>query len=381
MRNLLKVFMKQFFGAEYEGFRKSIFIAAILFFAIYTAEIRMSVAPGVLFLTATVFTAGVIWQALHASSNAEYLQGIVVQPFENKSLVASYVLSVSIYTIVSKSLVVLALFFAIGDWTPLQMALALMCAANSCLFMSLYSVTRGILRRVLMVVWGCVILGAILGPIGEMVQAAVLVVSMLLSAGILLQTDGYLLYQPVVARKVFLSSANKGSIFIYLCRYLLTNKTYLVNTAGLCAIACFLPAFLKPFSELYVLPIGFAIISLNTPLYILLSVDPDLDRAVRVLPGQGFSFCSKYWVFLAGVQMMICSLYLISWQLQQGGITIGTVLTGVFFVITSTFLSVCLEWYYPLRNWKLESDLYHHPRKYLVPLLMLLISGMLTLMH
>ena len=29
--------------------------------------------------------------------------------------------------------------------------------------------------------------------------------------------------------------------------------------------------------------------------------------------------------------------------------------------------SVFYEWYVPLRNWKIESDLWHHPRKYAVP--------------
>ena len=378
MRNLLKVFMKQFFGAKYEGLRKSIFVAAIVFFAIYTAEIRMSVAPSVLFLTATVFTAGVMWQALNASKNAEYMQGIMVQPFENKSLVASYVCSISLYTLISKSLVVLVLFFAIGSWTPTQIGLALLCAVNSCLFMSVLYVTRTIFQRVWMVVWGCVVLGAVIGVLGDSVRIIVLLISVLLFLIVLLQVDGYLFYRPVSAKRVFMGCGKKGSIFVYLFRYLLTNKTYLINTAGLCLIAAFLPVLLKPFAEFYVLPIGLAIISLNTPLYILLSSDPDLEQAVRVLPGQGLSFCSKYWFFLIGVQMIICSIYLGSWQFQYGGVSVGAVGTGVFFVAMSTLLSVCLEWYYPIRNWKLESDLYHHPRKYLVPLVMLLIAGILS---
>ena len=40
-----------------------------------------------------------------------------------------------------------------------------------------------------------------------------------------------------------------------------------------------------------------------------------------------------------------------------------------------TILSVILEWKHPIRGWKTESDLWHHPRKYLVPLIMLLIAS------
>ena len=30
---------------------------------------------------------------------------------------------------------------------------------------------------------------------------------------------------------------------------------------------------------------------------------------------------------------------------------------------------------YPIRDWKIESDLWHHPRKYVVPMVMLLLAG------
>ena len=50
----------------------------------------------------------------------------------------------------------------------------------------------------------------------------------------------------------------------------------------------------------------------------------------------------------------------------------GTVL---LFAIQSAILSVILEWKHPIRGWKTESDLWHHPRKYLVPLAMLLMAA------
>ena len=37
--------------------------------------------------------------------------------------------------------------------------------------------------------------------------------------------------------------------------------------------------------------------------------------------------------------------------------------------------SVFMEWFCPVRGWKIESDLWHHPRKYIVPALMLLLAG------
>ena len=50
-------------------------------------------------------------------------------------------------------------------------------------------------------------------------------------------------------------------------------------------------------------------------------------------------------------------------------------LYAVLVALQSAILSVLLEWFHPVRNWKIESDLWHHPRKYVVPLIMLLIAG------
>lgn len=61
--------------------------------------------------------------------------------------------------------------------------------------------------------------------------------------------------------------------------------------------------------------------------------------------------------------------------MQNHGVTAMTILTAVFFALQSAVLSVLLEWFYPIRNWKIESDLWHHPRKYVVPAIMLLAAG------
>lgn len=48
--------------------------------------------------------------------------------------------------------------------------------------------------------------------------------------------------------------------------------------------------------------------------------------------------------------------------------------TVLLFALQSAILSVILEWNPPIRDWKTESDLWHHPRKYVLPLVMLLVE-------
>ena len=116
MKNTIKALSKQFFGAKYESARKSLLAAAILFIAIYAAEIRVAVAPAILYLTSTLFTAGVMWQVLTGRRQMEAMQGMLMLPLDHRGFVFGYVLVLGAHTLVTKTLLVWALFFAAASW-------------------------------------------------------------------------------------------------------------------------------------------------------------------------------------------------------------------------------------------------------------------------
>lgn len=377
--NPYKLFLKHVFGAKYEGVRKSIFVVAIIFSAVFAAEVKMEIASCVLFLTATVFTAGVMWQTLGSKSNMENLQGALVLPYENRQLVFAYVFSLSVYTLLSKSALILVLFFAVGSWRMEEVIIALLCALNGCLFAVMGYLFRKKAKCILVLLWFAGYVTAIFFVGNQVTFGIIIFVSLLVAAAFLFTADAYAFYNPGTARTVLKNSSKRGSFFIYALRYLWANKNYMVNTAGLCAVACVLPMVLNQLGSLNVLPIGLAILSLNTPLCILLSVDRDLEQAVRMLPGQVIRFGMKYCGFLAVINMLLSSIYLLSWQLQFGNVSIRMLCVAGIFAVLSAVCSVTLEWVYPLRNWKLESDLYHHPRKYIVPAIMMLLAGIVSL--
>ena len=92
MKNTIKALSKQFLGAKYESARKSLLAAVILFIAVYTAEFRVVIAPFILYLTSTFFTAGIMWQVLTGRRHMDAMQGMYMLPFDNRSFVFSYVL-------------------------------------------------------------------------------------------------------------------------------------------------------------------------------------------------------------------------------------------------------------------------------------------------
>ena len=75
--------------------------------------------------------------------------------------------------------------------------------------------------------------------------------------------------------------------------------------------------------------------------------------------------------------MAVNSVYLISWQIGKGGVNSTEIITALIIALQSAVLSVLLEWFCPVHNWKIENDLWHHPRKYVVPLIMFLIAGLI----
>ena len=106
MMNTVKALSKQFFGAKYENVRKSLLAAAFLFIVVYAAEFRVAIAPFILYLTSTFFTAGIMGQVLTGWRHMEAMQGMFMLPFDNRSFVFSYVLVLGAHTLITKTLLI-----------------------------------------------------------------------------------------------------------------------------------------------------------------------------------------------------------------------------------------------------------------------------------
>lgn len=374
----VKALSKQLFGARYESVWKSLIASAILFFATNAAEFQMAIAPFILYLTSTFFTAGIMWQMLTGKRQKEAMQGMFMIPFDNRSFVFSYVSVLGAHTLITKTLPVWALFFAAASWNIWEIILAIFCGSMACV---VTSAGYGIYKKghiMAPILWAAGIWATILLVRQWAVVLIAAVVSLAAAVLYLAFADAYDFYNATVSKKTVRHTGHTGNVFTYLIRYLMANKSYLINTAGLCVIACFLPLLLGEFGKLDLFPIGLALLCLNTPICTLLSCDPDLEQAIRVLPGQADRFCRRYCLFVFAVNGMIASIYLCSWQIFHGGIGLAHAGMLFLFSLQSAILSILLEWNAPICSWKTESDLWHHPRKYLVPLCMLMIAAIVS---
>ena len=328
---------KKLFGVNYERLIRTLLLDLVVFWGLHMAGFQVRIAPAILYLMTVAFSAGVMWQALSSEDNRANLENMFMLPFEGRSLVCSYVAALGAYTLLAETAGLLAVVLAISQWSWREVLGSILCALAAVLAVScLYPLRLG-------------------------------------------RTDAYVFYvQPENTRRI-VKTRRRPSVRRYLFRYLMAHKNYLVNTAAMWGVACVLPVLLGQREARFILPVGFAILSLNTPLCILLSCDPALEQAVRFLPGQQKAFCIPYCLFLFGCNLAADIIFLCSWQLRIGGIAPLHSLTAASFALLSAAGSVLLEWYCPIRGWKIESDLWHHPRKYIVPAIMMLLAGLVSL--
>lgn len=368
-----KAFAKKLFGAKYERLPRTLFMDVIVFWGLYIAGFQVQIASFVRVLMISAFTAGVMWQALSSKDNAVELTAMLMLPHQRREFVFSYVGMLGAYTVLTKTGLLFAVLQAVSAWKPVELVGMILCMIHAVLMVAAaYS-----LRKYWYAggIWVTAIVSAILFLRSELLLDLLLLVNGLFAILILWKADGYVFYQKESKKSHTVRQRKRASLWRYFFRYLSCHKNYLLNTAVMWCVALVLPCFLKEMAGLSVIPVGFAILSLNTPICILLSCDPDLEQAVRFLPGQKQRFCIPYCLFIFLCNMAADVIFLLSWQIQNGSVTAHMIAGAVFFALQSAVLSVLLEWFYPIRGWKIESDLWHHPRKYVVPVVMLLLAG------
>lgn len=373
MKMIFSAFSKKLFGVKYGRLTRTVFICLIVFWGLYTGGFRIPVAPFILYLTVSTFTAGVMWQALSSEDNAVNMLNMIMLPFERQKFVFSYVAAMGIYTFLTKTAVLLAVLLAVSVWNLTEILCGVLCAVNAILVTAaMFSLRRYWYTGTF---WTAAVLAAIFLGWDKPWFIPVISASSILAFLFLQNADAYSFYIQKNKSRGAVRGHKHHSVWIYFFRYLGSHKNYLVNTVIMWCAACVLPLAFKQMESLFVIPVGFAVLSMNTPVSILLSCDPALEQAVRFLPGQKKTFGIPYCLFIFLCNLAADVIFLCSFQIQTGGVTDWMIVTAVFFALQSAVFSVLLEWFYPIRGWKIESDLWHHPRKYIVPAVMLLLAG------
>ena len=340
-----KAFAKKLFGAKYERLSRTLLIDMIIFWGLYIAGFQVQVAASVRILMISAFTAGVMWQALSSKDNAVELKHMLMLPHQPQEFIFSYVAALGAYTILTKTGLLLAVLLAVSAWKPIEMIGMVISMLHAVLMAAaVYSLRKYWYAGGL---WAAAIVSAILFLGSELLVGLLLPVNGLVAVLILRKAEDCAFYQGESEKSHAIKQGKRGSLWRYFFRYLSSHKNYLLNTAVMWCVAIVMPCFLREMAGLSVVPVGFAILSLNTPICILLSCDRDLEQAVRFLPGQKRRFCIPYCLFIFSCNMAADAIFLCSWQIQNGGVTVLMIGGAVFFALQSAVLSVLMVLSHP----------------------------------
>lgn len=332
-----QIFARRLLGVRRERMVRGILLCAVLYGSLWTAGVRVAVAPPVKYLMVLAVTGGTMWKALLSRDLEADLRHLSALPVGEESLAGAFTLALGTYVFFLRTGPLLAVLSAVCPWKKGEPSVCALCVF-------------------------C----------GVLVPAGLLFLPR--------KHKGACILCPEASRagERHLTGTSSPSIQRYLLRYLLVHRNYLVNTAALMGVALALPYFLGMLEAKIALPMGFALLSLNTPLQILLSCDPSLERMIRMLPGQEKAFFLPYGMLLFGSGLILNHVYLISWTFQKGGVSGSMVLLALWYALQSAVGAVFLECRFPIRGFRVESDLWHHPRKYVIPGVLLLEAMLLA---
>ncbi len=372
MNRMCKVFFQNLFGTKKNPFIRTGIICLILFGSLSIADVQVPMKPFILYLMVSTFTAGVMWQGLSSETCAAHMQHMLMLPFAGREFVFSYIAAVGLYTFLTKTAVLLALVLAVSVWSWAELLGSVLCAVNAILMTAaIFSWKQKWPGGVF---WSAAVLAVLFSCWEKPWFLPLLLCNSILAVLSLRSADGYAFYLQSEKSRMAAKGRKRYWLWMYFLRYLGSHKNYLANTVILWCMACVFPFFIRQTADWSMIPLGFALLSLNTPVCILLSCDRALERAVRFLPNQKKGFCVPYCAFIFLCNLSADGIFLCSLQIQLGGVTAQMIAVAIFFALQSAIFSVLLEWFCPIRDWKLESDLWHHPRKYLVPATMLLLA-------
>lgn len=375
MKMICKAFAAKLFGTDDKRLARTLFLDLIVFWGLYSSGFRVRITPSVLYLTVSAFTAGAMRLALLSEDNISSMGNFLMLPLDSRAFVSAYVVSLGAYTLFTKTFLLLAVLFAVSAPAPAEIAGCALCAVHAVLLAAAaYSLKKHRYAGRLWTICAVVSVSALGNKPWFLLLPAL---SGALAFLLLYRADGYRFYSQKEKDSLPHKVHGRHSVCRYLFRYMKCRRNYLANTAILWGAACVLPLFFGQTGSLSAAPLGFALLSLNTPVCILLSCDPALEQAVRSLPGQAKSFCLPYCLFIFFCNMTADIIFLCSMRLLYGAVSGFMIAAAAFFALFSAVCSVALEWFFPIRGWKNESDLWHHPRKYIVPAVTLLLAAAL----
>ena len=378
---MFNILSRKLFGNNYKKLITSVVIAGAVYMGLSGLEYKIAIAHKILMLINIFFSSSIMFQFLGSKDNTAYLKGYFAMPFDKKNFTLSYALSMGIYVLFTKVLLLYTLLFAFGKGIDILEIILItaeyvfICPAVMLVF-AFFSDKKALS---LLIAAGSMAMCILLPKsyISLAVYAAVSIVFIIS----LIFTDPYRFMKSTSSglHKVKGGNSKHFLIFKYITRYLMSNRSYLLNPVITLAFVSFLVKNMADMGFKEGILIGFAMLTINTPLAVIVSSNRGLHKKLDSMPSRIKNFFSHYACVLFVFYIICDALFIAILYILGVEIQCKAIIAAIFFSIQAAAATAFMEDKYHITKWSVEADLWHNPRKYIVPITLALEAGLLSL--
>lgn len=377
---MIEVLSKKMLGERYSRAIKSVIIAFTVYIGLDSLEYKLNISTNVFLFSTFFFVVGVMIQALSSDDNAKYLKGFFSMPFEKNKVNTEYCTIMGMYILTARASLLFAVYFAFASPDVISVLMLILnfifaCLASMIIFAFLK--TKFWISAITFIA-GVAVAFLVNTNIYGIIIYAILTIAVIFPV---MHIDPYRFMKNKTS-KIKISSKTKSNHFLiqkYLLRYIFSNKSFTINSLVLIVFGCFFVKMFENATEtnaLDFLPIGLAMISINTPFAIVISSNKKLREKLEVMPNKMSSFCIPYTMTITVFYLVCYAVYILALYFLGVKADLTAIISAVVFAIESAVIVCFLENKFPITKWSVETDLWHNPRKYIIPIV-LMIQGFL----
>lgn len=369
--NSLSVFVKFLMGSKFEKLYKHSIVLFVLALLLTANRQEIIVDDTVIITTSVVFSFTLVWRLLHSPKMIRFYRSILSLPVKSRKLLLDYFIAVFVDLLCTKASYLILAYVLLTNTTIIQVVQMLSFITLGTILAFIVSTLS---RKVLLPVLLSIIFSLyILTIVSIQIRILLCWIMFFIIAYIYIGKNPLKLYKNIENKRTGRRKLTRKFFpYLYFYRYIMT-KTNLLNLIVLWGFSIFFAYMMVEMGLEDFLAVGLVLLCLNTPLGTVISSQPQNYEKLKALPNTLKFFLLPYSIFVSMTLAVGLLIYIIAVYFLIEEVPSLLLLQAVCVVIQSAFLIVFLESKFPLLNWNTITDLWQHPRKYIVPCVVLII--------
>lgn len=385
MAAFFKIFMKQFTkGAPARYVFSSIVVFAIIVYLGTFIQTEGKISKQILYTTICFCTAASFFQIAKTVAVQNLIRRVTALPFNNYDFNVGLLCALLLHVLLKRASYFFALMVGLtrSDVLTLFVAFVVAVCASVISYNLLYFFANKKVKHLAAIPF---LMVAILMANDGMICLVILLFGVATATLPLIGEDANgLCVDPQMRKRNF--SSKRNSIITsypfmvpikYTTAHFFANRTNIVNVVVLFAFLQFFALSSSSMGFNMAAPIAMAMLSMNTPLLTTVSANKGMTKRLATLPSCS-AFFSSFGAGLFLFNLLYYSAFILLFSYLSDSFSPLFVMICLSFPIQIAFFASILERQFPLVTWSVEDELWRHPRKYVIPCI-LLIETMITI--